>query len=308
MGRISILSADGDNYKVFESTCQFALITAGAWSIVDNTEEEPDLQARGGAMTHQDWVSRRQKANQIISGSIDRTLIPLIRPYVLSLDVSGMWKALATQDQTSDPVFLAALRNQFFREDFHPERETIRSFVTRLSDIRTKLEGTQFEQSDSDLQSQILQALPNDLTWQNTKQHCLLQKLSLSETINTLKSLEYSRLPQQETAMAAYSSRKPKGQYQAGKSTQIKGKDQGCWFCTETDHNQRDCPKYKSARKHAWKTRGLTIPGTIPATEATVKLAQAASLAAHTRLTDEEDALNLANSTLPGLRLPYTYG
>jgi hypothetical protein len=37
--------------------------------------------------------------------------------------------------------------------------------MTRLSVIRTKLEGTQFEHSDSDLESPTLQALPNDLAW-----------------------------------------------------------------------------------------------------------------------------------------------
>ena len=124
-GNIIVLNPSSDNYKAFASTCRSALVSANAWDIVQGAEEEPEAPALrslpGVATAHRDFIDRRGKANTILNSSVDFSLhSAYLNPHIETVNVAAMWEALATSDQSADPVVLGNIQVTWHKESFDP--------------------------------------------------------------------------------------------------------------------------------------------------------------------------------------------
>jgi hypothetical protein len=285
-GNIIILSPSSDNYKAFSSTCRSALVSANAWNIIQRVEEEPEAPNLRSmptvASAYKDYIDRRGKANTILNSSVDYSLHnAYLDPYILTVDVAAMWEALATTDQSSDPIVLGNVQVAWHKESFDPNKEVFQDFLIRLTATRSKLNDSKYNKTDDDVLERILYALPQIEPWAGVRLYCMRQELKLAEAINTIKSTE-TTLPERSFAAVAAVTVATRGNWRGARRGRGRGgrgrgrvrglgenntnsrdtsrtrdsRAAGCFYCLKEGHFQTDCRAYKASRDSFLKNSG----------------------------------------------------
>ena len=153
-----------DNYPSFARDCKAALVAAGAWSIVNGTELRPQT-----AQVRADWEKRRGFALQIIFSSTDKAHKGRIDSLIDTSDVVGIWDKLKQSDRSRDAVYISKVRDQFQAEALDVTTTSIRKFVSILEHYRDQIAGTDSPITDVEMRNRLLNALPSDPLWQNSK-------------------------------------------------------------------------------------------------------------------------------------------
>jgi hypothetical protein len=250
-GRIAILT--GDNYPIFQQTCRTALIVANAWGITSGTENRP----AGNRAAEYD--ERLRKAIQLISSSVAPYLQNKISALVQNSDPAGMWTELAKENRALDQIYQDALVNQFAKEAWSPQTETLRVYINRLDSYRTKLTGTDNEVSEAQMRTRLLQSLPDTTLWNQAKHFCLYERRDWNSTVALLQS--YEKPPSSAAVSMAVGQRsngrtKPSSKWKKKKETKSMDrkpssnkidKDQ-CRFCHNRGHFQAECRLFKKAQ------------------------------------------------------------
>lgn len=273
-GRIEIFN--GDNYPSFAIDCQAALVAANAWRIVRGIEVRP----AGNGNAALDWDKRQGFAVQIIFSSTDKTYKQRISRFLDDNNPTGMWNRLQEADRSRDAIFISNVKDAFQEETFDPVQMTVRQFVTRLEAYRGQIATTDNPITDDDMRLRLLNALPTDEGWRTVKLFCLRDNSSLEQTITILESNEgpllASREPDKEVAQFASTRGRGKTQDERIKEAVEKEKKKwnrerererrqsskrhrsrspsqeysdNCWFCDKPGHQQKNCQRYKRARR-----------------------------------------------------------
>lgn len=184
-GKIEILT--GDNYPGWSTNSTMALIAADCIEIVKGTEVRPAAVAAGAGIDAagplKDWKERARRAIQILTNSIDSKLQDKVKAKAESMDPAGIWTELNKFNKTSDPVFVANQRTEFYAATFDPTKEKIRDFVNRLTSFQLQLASTNRQITDEDLLERVLASLPLSTEYQSTK-HFILRLAPEDRTID----------------------------------------------------------------------------------------------------------------------------
>lgn len=272
-GDVAIL--DGQNYTEFRQTCEMALTVADTIDMVLGTEPRPNSTAEG-----RKWDARANKAIQIIANSVTPGIRNKISTQLREKKLKEAWEQLAKYDRSDNTTYQLSIKNQFSKEKWNIQTETVWQFIERLESYRIQLkEGI----TDTEIQSRLLDSLPSDPFWETTRQHVYLQDLDHEKLITFLdtnhrhyKSTYTSTDTAQASANAVHSeesrqrrgrsnkrgsrsrskdrnkhkSKKRSRRYSSSSSSsESTDKDLKCYWCKSRDHMEKDCKAYLEARK-----------------------------------------------------------
>jgi hypothetical protein len=115
---------NSENYPVFHASCMVALTVADAWGIVQGT----DIMLNG-VQALANWKLQRQRAIQIICGSINSNYIRKIIQFIETKDPQAMWNEIAKTNYANDRAYISELCANFHQEVFNPSKESVCQFV-----------------------------------------------------------------------------------------------------------------------------------------------------------------------------------
>jgi hypothetical protein len=231
---------------------------ANAWGIVSGEEDRP-------ATRHGDYDERLHKAIRLISSSVAPCFLNKITSYIQDSDPQGMWDELAKENRALNPIYQDTITNQFAKETWDLQNETLRTYVTRLDNYRMKLTGTENEITEAQIRAKLLQSLPDTTLWNQAKHFCLAEKRDWNSTLALLQSYEkplagsssiVTKVEGQSKSKGqkGYKHGKKRGEKKDGKSTERTDKKNRvdkdrCLFCHKRGHFQKECRFYKRAQE-----------------------------------------------------------
>ena len=123
-----VLKLTDDNYADYNLFIDAVFASTDTTGIVEGIEV---LAANVTSAIRKDFNKRNGIALQLISSSVGPQHRPLIKAFVRTRDVPGMWNALAVLDRTGDPVFCRLVRETFMGIKFDVTKP-IQEFVNAL--------------------------------------------------------------------------------------------------------------------------------------------------------------------------------
>ena len=197
-------------------------------------------------------------------------------------DIVGIWDKLKQSDRSRDAVYISKVRDQFQAEALDVTTTSIRKFVSILEYYRDQITGTDSSITDVEIRNRLLNALPSDPLWQNSKMWCLRENASLEQAITILESNHPIEAPS-ESANAVVSKGRSRnrgrgrgirrgsgrGQYHdrglsrssshinKGEYTRRAAKDE-YMFCFKKGHFMKDYRELKRAQSANWEKEKKT--------------------------------------------------
>ncbi|KAI0991284.1 hypothetical protein K3495_g16903, partial [Podosphaera aphanis] len=185
-------------------TVKSALLLADCFGVVNGST----------VTTDPDYSKKIKDALQIIGNSVSFDYKNLVVEYLEKSDPKGLWEALQAVNPVNDPTVISSLRREFMTMTFDPSKEDIQAVLTRLNNIKVKLQDTEQPFTDANVRETLLQSIPTDNPlWNMAKMNGERDKKSLIETVTTLKSLEANIKFSQQTPPAIANAAQNNGEH-----------------------------------------------------------------------------------------------
>lgn len=218
------LKFNGDNWVVWKFQTQVILKSRGYFDIVSGTKLRPATDRNEQTK----WDSQDAKAQEVIVTRMEQG--PLT--HILSCETSkDMWFKLKSVYDKESEVSIHLLQQKFFMLDFGSG--SVSSFISRLEEIKNKLQQAGEQLSDKMLMTKILMALPEEYkhfrsAWESVPS----DKQTLEELTSRLCiEEERNKFAEESTVLVA-----------RDKNNSVKGKVKSkCYICQKPGHVARFC-------------------------------------------------------------------
>ncbi|KAI1004309.1 hypothetical protein K3495_g3903 [Podosphaera aphanis] len=130
-------------------------------------------------------------ALQILGNSVGLNYKHIAVNYQEKGDPKGLWEALQNVNPVNDPTVISSLRREFMTTTFDPAKERIQDVLTKLNNIKIKLQDTALPLTDENVKETLIQSIPSENPlWNMAKINAIRDDKGLMETVTTLK-VEY---------------------------------------------------------------------------------------------------------------------
>ncbi|KAI0992442.1 hypothetical protein K3495_g15743, partial [Podosphaera aphanis] len=137
------------------------------------------------------WEKMATDALHILSNSVGFDFKNTVVEYQEKNDPKGLWDILQAINPLSDPTVVSELRREFLTMKFEPSTESVQEVLTKLLNIKVKLQHTLTPFNDDNVKEALLLALPKDNSlWNQARIQAVRENKNLFETVTTLKSYE----------------------------------------------------------------------------------------------------------------------
>ncbi|KAI1000861.1 hypothetical protein K3495_g7338 [Podosphaera aphanis] len=146
-GDIVILTPD--TFGWWSLSVKSALLLADCYDIVSGKANESDPK----------YKTTTKNALKIIANSVSFDYKNTVVEYLEKADPKGLWETLQEVNPFNDPTVISSLRKEFMAMTFDPSKEDIQAVLTRLNNIKVKLQDSKLPLTDDNVKESLLYSI-----------------------------------------------------------------------------------------------------------------------------------------------------
>jgi len=252
----SVDKLDGLNWMTWKFQMRHLLLAKGLWGFVDGSEvlsENPTAQVRA------EFVQKSQRAFSTIALAVGTSQLYLITSVEKPKDA---WDALCNHFERGTLANKLFLKKQYFRTEMK-EGTSIEAHLKHMKEITDKLASIGAPISEEDQVVTLLGSLPSSFSTLVTALEARGDDLKLAQVQQALILEELKMTEKTGAGADAYVEHTPSAMVGAQGGRMVPWKPR-CYFCGQTGHFRRECPKRKGLSNYGKDHKASTAEELCP--------------------------------------------